>query len=260
MKKTKTILFSALLLSASSAMADSYITASNVSIMPDGTAEMVLTANYTNSESSEAGAWQFTFTLPEGISVATDDSQTTPAWANSFSGWDKTNDKYVRELSTEVNPDGFFLMVQKVAGSTNTYQAIAFQTDVATKKTVETLKSNNGVVSGKLGTITLKADASFAGHKGFTISDVKIAEVSNEVFTGDMVSLKVIRQGDVNGDGKLGVADYTSIVDWETGNVGTLLFEAVDVNKDNKIGVADYTKLVEIEAGYAARAKGVFNE
>ena len=52
--------------------------------------------------------------------------------------------------------------------------------------------------------------------------------------------------GDVNGDGEVGIADVTELIDYILGNVnGTFIIEAADVSGDNEVGIADVTELID---------------
>ena len=57
--------------------------------------------------------------------------------------------------------------------------------------------------------------------------------------------------GDVNGDGKITIADVTALVDIILGkdSAGTFNRLAADVNQDSSITIADVTKLVDIILG-----------
>ena len=60
-------------------------------------------------------------------------------------------------------------------------------------------------------------------------------------------------QGDVNGDGKVDVADIACIIDVMAGRVGSGS-PATDVNGDGNVDVADIASVIDIMAANARKA------
>ena len=53
-------------------------------------------------------------------------------------------------------------------------------------------------------------------------------------------------RGDVNGDGQIGIADVTALIDYLlTGDASAIILEAAECNEDGQVGIADATALID---------------
>lgn len=116
------------------------------------------------------------------------------------------------------------------------------------------LLSGNGVAmtgnDGEVIKVTLNVAETVAnGDYDITISNQELCTADNAVFGAGQSVVSTLTvgsaglKGDVNGDGKVNVADFTSVVNYICNEEYN---EIADVNGDGKVNVADATSIVNI--------------
>lgn len=88
------------------------------------------------------------------------------------------------------------------------------------------------------GEYTLKVEKADYVTREYTVTSIE-----NEAYC----EMKLHRIGDINGDGKISVLDYTSVLKYvkKTSSLDGYAFDCADVNGDGKITILDYTKLLK---------------
>lgn len=99
------------------------------------------------------------------------------------------------------------------------------------------------------------ADDAVIGTYDITIKNVELVKygTSSQIHHGDrtaMLTIKEMTLGDVNGDGRVSVADAISIINYVLGrNPVSFITKAADVNGDESISLADAVAVVDIILG-----------
>lgn len=184
---------------------------------------------------------------------------------------DFTIPKHIKNLEPGVFGDGFFVQ-SPVTG-------VAFE-EGTMEIPVRALYENGTLTKLTLpSTITAIGDSAFVGCYGLTtiISHIKnprplgytvfdrrtlfnedvtlyVPKGSKELYEHQDVwsyfqNIVEMVAGDVNGDGKVDVADIASIIDVMAGNTSSSLAAAADVNSDGATDVADISMVISIMAG-----------
>ena len=98
----------------------------------------------------------------------------------------------------------------------------------------------NGLVwSGSAQSVTFSVNSG-SGH--MQLSHLKVKRAADEPLPKPV-------KGDVNGDGRVDVADIATVIDVMAGTVGGGFATSADVNGDEKVDVADIAAIIDIMAG-----------
>ena len=213
----------------SSAVDDSNsLYADNITALIGNTASFSIMMKNTESISG----FQFTMTLPEGVSVATDGNGNLKATLSSRGS------------------NAFF---NANLASDGTYRCSSFL--------------SNGSFSGEDGelvnfTLDIASDMAVGDYQ-VNISNIELTTTSLEkINPSDVsatISVKDYDLGDANGDGGVSITDAVTIVYHINGiDVPNFIGAAADVNKDNSISITDAVSVVYIINGlYTASAKSL---
>lgn len=111
---------------------------------------------------------------------------------------------------------------------------------------IQTVIEADGSVYGSEATRFLGVEADAASACGnYAISAKDFGPKTAFVYDGGTPEPQVLR-GDVDMDGKVGIADVTALIDYILGGDDTgISLEASDVDMDGKIGIADVTALID---------------
>lgn len=107
------------------------------------------------------------------------------------------------------------------------------------------------------------ADDVAVGQYDVTIKDVELVKygTSSQIHHGDRTATLTIKEktlGDVNGDGRVSVADAVSIINYVLGRIPvSFIAISADVNKDGDISLADAVATVDIILGGGAGTRVV---
>ena len=196
------------------------LTVADMSLAPSGSATLDVALDNTTSNLM---GWQCDIVLPDGLSLQL-----------------KANGKPAATLG-----DRFATTEHTISSSRLTNGAYRF---IATSMGGEAIPGN----SGTLFNITIQADASLLAGTILTgtVQNIEFNTQDNQKVIPQNVEFKIRikpRQGDVNGDGSVTVADVSMIVNMILGNEAKV--PDADVNGDGTVSVADVTQLVKIILG-----------
>ena len=167
--------------------------------------------------------FEFKLVLPEGVSVETDGEG-----------------KLMATLTDRAATQG----LEGAKQSSNTYQFVFTSTN-------RLLGTSGAVVNIPL----VVADNVAVGSYDIVIKDVELVkyDTSAQIHHGDRMAKLTIREmtlGDVNGDGRISVADAISIINYVLGRTPvSFIMQAADVNGDGSISLGDAVATVDIILG-----------
>lgn len=175
------------------------------------------------NESEDLTAFQFDFTLPDGITLAKNDKG-----------------KYQVSKTSRFTDDNQSLNVSLVEG--NTYRVLCFSME-------------NGEISGYSGAVLdamlqVSKEIAVGQYQGkienivFTKTDGTVQKQSNTTFD---IEIKNVIPGDANDDEEVNVGDIVEIVSYIMGTPSSrFVIEAADCNGDGEINVGDIVAVVSI--------------
>lgn len=178
------------------------------------------TLNVSLKNAQATNAYSFDFTLPEGVSIATDEEG-----------------EYLYELSDRHN--GHMSTLNNLGNNTYSFATLSLQS--------KEVKGNDGIIC----TFKLKVDKAIAGGKyAVTIKNAKYSLTSGASkvkMSESEANLTVKVKGDVNGDYKLDNDDLKAIVSYIMGKTPTGFDkDEADLNGDKKVNAADIVVLVNM--------------
>ena len=116
----------------------------------------------------------------------------------------------------------------------------------------DAIQIQNGDLSGvdmwygpMLGPIPLKLNGKMNDEKLFVTIDIDMQSTLQQVVFVQLGTDDFAKTGDLNGDGKIDIADAVSVLNIMAANEYS---KAADVNNDNKIDIADFVSILNIMA------------
>ena len=210
-----------------------YITFSEAVIPQGGTGEMEV--YYQADDSHQFKAFQIDVPLPEGITIENVEMKLRPSGINEG-------------VYSSLGTDGYDASSKFFATANNGSEksvVIGFQMGNVTFPTSE---------QTLLCTLTLKAEETVATNAAnewyvksttrieLTSSDTKVMESQSQP-----LKIKVLKKGDVNGDGLVNIADVVCIINHLNTMTNQVFYKSVaNVNQDNLINIADVVSLINI--------------
>ena len=191
-------------------------------------ATITLPIQLTNADAIQG--FEFKLVLPEGVSVETNGEG-----------------KLMATLTDRASTQG----LEGASQGNNTYQFVFTSTN-------RLLGTSGAVVNIPL----VVAEGMAVGLYDVVVKDVELVKygTSSQIHHGDRTATLTIKEmtlGDVNGDGRVSVADAISIINYVLGRTPvSFITKAADVNGDGEISLADAVATVDIilRSGGNARA------
>ena len=214
------------------AQSASYITFTETVLPQGGTGEMEV--YYEVDANSTFKAFQINVPLPDGITIENVEmAQPLPLTDIKKGAYeslgDESYDAKSKFFATSNNKDG-----QSVV--------IGFQTGNATFPTGKNL----------LCTLTLKAaETTATNYEGYarTTSRIELTDVSTKVLESQeqTLNIKVMKLGDVNGDGEVDIADAVCVINNIHEKTNDVFYKSLaNVNQDDGIDIADAVSIINI--------------
>lgn len=202
--------------------------------------KMLVKVNLTN-EINDFTAYQFDLVLPEGISLAKDETN-----------------QFIISLGDRYTENAHQIEASQIG--TNKYRIICYSSSNSRIKNY----------SGTIAKITLKADGNLntgdydaiVENVVFTNSERKQMRLDDAQFS---IDVKEVLPGDANNDGKINVADIVEIVNYILGTPSPrIVLIAADANGDEEINVTDVVCVVNLilseDVARASTRGGIFED
>ena len=200
------------------------------------------------NNAKDINAFYFDLTLPKGISVATE-----------------KNGQFIASFTSDYGDTMLLSCLPWDAsmGTTNNVNTWRF---IATPKGDDVFRAN----AGRVMNVTLEVDKDMAGGvytarmnvvklvEASPLSRVMRAPANDAAWTSySTITIKTQKQGDVNGDFTIDVADIATVIDVMAGGSGITnpLQQAADVNHDGTVDVADIATIIDVMAANARRQR-----
>ena len=146
---------------------------------------------------------------------------------------------YIDSLSSTITSIGYW--VPNGGTSLQPYGTIKWEAGIHNKMAVLIFKINSGIPIGTLGTLAISGMMS-------STSDSRGDTIPETTFRKEIIVYAGYRRGDVNGDGKVTIADVTELADYLSNSIQLDEFQldAADINGDGKVEIADLTALIDL--------------
>lgn len=214
-----------------------YITFSDAVIPQGGTGEMEV--YYQTDESLKFKAFQIDVPLPEGITIDNVEMKLRPQGINEgvYSRLGTENyDANSKFFATANNGSEKSVVIGFQIGN------VAFPTGGKTHLCTLTLKAAEDLATNYDGYATLKDK----NYIELTSSETEVISTKKEI-EKQTLNIKVFKKGDVNGDGKVGIADVVCIINHLNKMPNERFNKSMaNVNQDHLISIADVVSLINI--------------
>ena len=228
-----------------------YITFSQPVLPQGGTGEMEV--YYQTDDANKFKAFQIDVPLPEGITIEENVEMAQPL---PLTGIEKGTYDDLKDMTPEQAKSKFFATAKNKSDKS---VVIGFQTGDQTFPASSeptllctlTLKATEDVTTDYTGYSSLTDYIELTNSETKAIS-TEPNEIGSPVIEKQNLNIKVFKKGDVNGDGKLNIADvvclinYLNYLDGLTNPVFYKSMAIVNQSIDNKINIADVVSLINI--------------
>lgn len=215
------------------AQSASYITFTETVLPQGGTGEMEV--YYEVDANSTFKAFQINVPLPDGITI----ENVEMAQPLPLTGIEKGTYTALEGMTSDQAKSKFFATANNKSGQS---VVIGFQTGNATFPTGKNL----------LCTLTLKAaETTATNYEGYapTTSRIELTNTSTEVLESQeqTLNIKVMKLGDVNGDGNVDIADAVCVINNIHEKTNDVFYKSLaNVNQDDGIDIADAVSIINI--------------